>query len=752
MSKQRVRAAVVNSSSLNQAIEHTFIEQLEQRLMMSHFRGATMIPSVSSTGLLTLTSTTYWRPATSLPSSFPESGIDEANNPMVTGTSFSALMNDVGSDPDFPYFAARSIDHSDSRFTKITQQHTLQLPGPGMYEIRADDCCRVAGINNAIDGSIEMNSSIYWDGQHASTPINFSLNAVQTEVVRGLNYSRTLSAVPESGLNLSYDQALNSSITSQPPGFAVNSSTGLLSIPAANTLNYLDNSAGNVGADYAFSGNIYAKDTAGNLIGQVEFDNVFDAVDAPGHTPTVDDATISGSVGRSLTHTFTGSDPDGDPLTWSFVGLVGPGNASPAIAPTFNSSTQQFSWNTTGSVDGTWVAQVQASDGLRTDIGDLTITLSSRPTDVSTTKATTFDAKSVTVFYSIYQNALTAPLAFKVYRSDQPDSLSGEWSLVGSETIPTTDLTNLSVGNHQVTLLKGTALVPDVDRPYIVVVADPKGTIAEVNEGNNVNYFQTFMLGAIAHGFELPTQKGTPQWETEMAGDLQDHGYDAVIAFDWVSTSWLPLPGQATAAGDKLYSQIVSRADQLAASHAGDVVDLHFVGHSRGAVVISRAMQDLVARQTTDLALKGSYIKATFLDPHPANKSTILLASSDPRPFVALALRSPLLAGVYATPLALYAVVSAAANDPQVVISSNDHYAEVYYQHTSYLSFGALSLSRYLNLWGEGPSGGIINNSATTIHWHNLTGVDAVIGPIGHEQVHIWYATNVVKAGLAALV
>lgn len=339
-----------------------------------------MIPSVDATGLLTLTSTTYWRPGAD---GFPEAGIDEGGNPHVTGSGFSAPMNDVGSDPNFPEFAARTIDHSDSRFTKIRQQHALQLPAPGLYTISADSCCRVSGIINANGSSWQMDSSIYWDGQTASTPINFSLNAVQTEVVRGADYSKPLSAVPASGLTLSYDQVLNLNITSQPPGFTVNPITGLLSIPAANTINYLDNPTANEGADYAFSGNIFARDASGTLIGQVEFDNMFDAVGAPGHTPVADDASIDGFVNQTITHTFTGSDPDNDPLTWTFIDLVGPGNAEPEIAHTFNPLTQEFSWNTAGSIPGTWIAQVQASDGSRTDIGDLTINLETHTSGVT---------------------------------------------------------------------------------------------------------------------------------------------------------------------------------------------------------------------------------------------------------------------------------------------------------------------------------------------------------------------------------
>jgi hypothetical protein len=78
-------------------------------------------------------------------------------------------------------------------------------------------------------------------------------------------------------------------------------------------------------------------------------------------------------------------------------------------------------------------------------------------------------------------------------------------------------------------------------------------------------------------------------------------------------------------------------------------------------------------------------------------------------------------------------------------------YAESYYEQTTASAFSALSLEHYLNLWGE-PASAIINNAGVSIHDHVLTGTDATIGAIGHEEVHIWYVDYVVDNGLAASV
>ena len=104
---------------------------------------------------------------------------------------------------------------------------------------------------------------------------------------------------------------------------------------------------------------------------------MFDAVNTGSRNlaPVVTDAVINALVGDTINFQFTATD-DGNPnppggLTWSFIGFLGAG----VNAPTFNSATQQFQWNSAGSPTGTFVAQVQASDGSLTDIGLLTINL-----------------------------------------------------------------------------------------------------------------------------------------------------------------------------------------------------------------------------------------------------------------------------------------------------------------------------------------------------------------------------------------
>jgi hypothetical protein len=289
---------------------------------------------------------------------------------------------------------------------------------------------------------------------------------------------------------------------------------------------------------------------------------------------------------------------------------------------------------------------------------------------ISLLEATTRDASSVTLDYSISKTNITHALTFDIYRSDSP-VLDASSRLLGESTIdPSNDSQDLTQATHEVTLIPGTSLPPNQALPYIVVVADRNGAVAEDPASVNTTYFRTYLLGVVVHGMESTIANATPAWETSMASDLKtvDH-YDNTIAFNWVKDSTMAAPGEATKAGDALYSQIVAAAGALDASHAGDVVDLHLIGHSRGAVVVSRALQDVASQHPR--ALAGSYTKVTLLDPHPANVAD---------------------AGLYSAPggllglitVGVYLSFESATKDPEVVLPANAGIKdiEVYYQHT----------------------------------------------------------------------
>ena len=88
--------------------------------------------------------------------------------------------------------------------------------------------------------------------------------------------------------------------------------------------------------------------------------------------PLVEDAAITIALGETVTHTFTGVDPDGDSLTWSVIDITG---SNVDLQPIFDPDTQLLTWDTTGSAaPGTVVIRVSAVDpGNQRDIGTLTV-------------------------------------------------------------------------------------------------------------------------------------------------------------------------------------------------------------------------------------------------------------------------------------------------------------------------------------------------------------------------------------------
>ena len=312
-----------------------------QPAMASHFRGNALVPTVSATGLLTVTQTAFWRKGTSSATTVK---IGTTNMTKIADTTIT----------------------SDSRYDvrKSTWTSQLAVGVAGTFDVSSTSCCRVkpGGVGNWNESTWTMNSSIVWDGATAANPIDFNFALIQPEVNRGAAYNQNLFATSPDGLTLTYDQALNQNITAQPPGLTINATTGLMNIPsgAGGTAGYLDNTTpcgsgcSTVGADAAFSGNIFAKDASGNLLGQVEFDWMFDGVDVGGGgnaAPIVDDAIINALVGDNISHIFTGSDPDSDPLTWGATvtlgGLFNDAGFSGAL-PTWNPGTQQITWDSTG--------------------------------------------------------------------------------------------------------------------------------------------------------------------------------------------------------------------------------------------------------------------------------------------------------------------------------------------------------------------------------------------------------------------
>ena len=155
---------------------------------------------------------------------------------------------------------------------------------------------------------------------------------------------------------------------------------------------------------------------------------------------------------------------------------------------------------------------------------------------------------------------------------------------------------------------------------------------------------------------------------------------------------------------------------------ASDPVDLHFIGHSEGAVVNTQAIVQLEGMMTPQL--KAGYIKDTLLDPHAANNAV---------PGQQYSLGKGVLG-----PLGLLAKgeidsFQSKAKDPAVFIPSVVNDAEVFYQHTSAANAHGVNGGIY-NLWGQVPVKG-------PAHYFNLTAAGATHA--GKTGVAQWYANFV---------
>jgi hypothetical protein len=354
--------------------------------------------------------------------------------------------------------------------------------------------------------------------------------------------------------------------------------------------------------------------------------------------------------------------------------------------------------------------------------------------------ATSPNSKSISFSYDISEAEPGQPITVGIYRSNSP-TFDGNAIKVDEQTVPAQDSNggdSEAVGPHTVDIQDPNALLPDPTHEYVYVVADPDHNIGDPTGAYHEAHYQKFVVGVVVHGFD-PVM---PQWEKDMAGDLTTYAhFDDVIAFDWSSSSILPIPGVTQFQGTLLAIEIAFAADLTVASqgHPGvDVVDLDLIGHSRGSVVISQALQDLDG--TTDSVLAGGYKAMTMLDPHPANNSYATQTASF---------------GSFSQPVVepVYRAFQFATRDPQVLIPPNVDQVNLYYQHTpasAFKLFGPQWQEAILNLWGEDPSL-IINDSSTPLSDDNsedLTNdVYDNLGPVGHSEVPLWYDLYVVKQG-----
>jgi hypothetical protein len=276
-------------------------------------------------------------------------------------------------------------------------------------------------------------------------------------------------------------------------------------------------------------------------------------------------------------------------------------------------------------------------------------------------------------------------------------------------------------------------------RDHVLVVADPGNTIVETDEANNTASFRKLALGVVVHGVQ--TSGTFPAWVTAMTAALEAKGYDDTIGYNWAAASRIPAPGVAALHGTRLAERIRLAADALA-TLPNDVVDLHLIGHSRGTVVVSRALLGLNADPGPPQLAIG-YTKVTLLDPHPARNraplfnglleltngtgvSTIGGFSFDP------SFSTSLNAAI--TTLQFQAAVS----DPRVVLPANVDETRLFFQRRMWFQTTTpFEQQLHFNVWGDRPQD-VVNQSGHAIIAVNLAFVPSAAG-LGHTRVQHWY-------------
>jgi hypothetical protein len=381
--------------------------------------------------------------------------------------------------------------------------------------------------------------------------------------------------------------------------------------------------------------------------------------------------------------------------------------------------------------------------------------------------ATTVDAESVTVKYRIGPTYGKQPVKLQLCRAaKRPVTMCSApvGTVIGQQML--TNAADLTPGPHEVRIPTAKPLAPDPRNPFVVVIADSAGQTSQT-------WFRKSLVGVLVHGYAfskrvaagkfiddallLPPDKfaewamreialddsGVVDWQREMEPSLESTAcYDpATFSFDWQFDSAMELRTILTARAREMHAQVVAVAKQLRAQHTGDVVDFHFIGHSRGTVMISQALIEQQVRP--DPALAGSYIKLTLLDPHPANNKLSPQESVDDRAVEGTCYRS-------------YKQIQDVLADPLVVLPAKVGIREttVWFQQSTY---AAIRNSHFvptdddiacpLNLWGRGSvDDNIVNNSGVPVTRHDLTGMKFKDGEvITHSTVVAMYQALIDK-------
>jgi hypothetical protein len=357
----------------------------------------------------------------------------------------------------------------------------------------------------------------------------------------------------------------------------------------------------------------------------------------------------------------------------------------------------------------------------------------------SDTKANTVEAH-----YHVVQGDVGQPFTIKLYRA-RAERLSDNRNAGDLIPLGSVEMTGaaLKQGPHVADIrVKGNLpLGIDGFHPYVVAVADPDHRTTEVNPYYDQESFRIRTIGIVSEGFTLgvPWSSKSPTWVTDITTALHGKdGYDRVIPYAWHSST---VGYTADRAGHFLYDEVARVVRDLKSTHANsphDLINFHFIGHSRGCVVISRAVEDLYTNAKA-LGVTHEYVKMTFMDPHPASPAYGVDASvcvpGDP---------------INDAKVAAYVAFEAATWDGRVsAVGVNE--VEEFYQKTNYSVLSSWIERYVINLQGltpanvDGLTSPFLKSTVLDLTNKRVSATDARI--IGHDEITDWYQVNVVNTG-----
>jgi probable HAF family extracellular repeat protein len=348
--------------------------------------------------------------------------------------------------------------------------------------------------------------------------------------------------------------------------------------------------------------------------------------------------------------------------------------------------------------------------------------------DVVVGSVRTTDSEHLTVDYDI-SRTITQPFQIGLFRSTSPQFDPQDNEPLGSIPVSGADE---SIGHHSLTVTVDGGLPPEFSPyHYVLAVADPDGSLAAAGYASDSNQatFRIYTIGAVSEGFSpgLPWITAPNEWVQTMADTLQSDGYDETIAFGWHSAT-----PDSSEVGDAIFdleNQITQAVNNLGPLQDNDVIDLHLIGHSRGSVVVSGTMIEVLGSIGMPQFQHG-YMKLTLLDPHPANLD----------PYGLNADYADTAAGITAE--LAYQGFEQIVQDPAIRVPARVNQLEVYFQHTPVLHDPSGDGESTLNLWGLNPDGGQIQIDdpvSTRVQSVDLTDVVITDRVIGHSEVHDYY-------------